>query len=178
MIRRSYCGTVSFDVVLRFTMQLTLHLHCIMECSCIDTARCLLSGTLHCMLYYSLFLSCTVVLFCRWPLRRRWKNECRWCSTNSVRPCSYYIVVFRFFKLTSWLPLSFVSLFVLSDCSENRQKGGQKKTRNKRTRKKGKNYCFFISRNSRLLENAKNERPWKQDWSRGLCFVRGNCWFW
>ena len=44
-------------------MQLTLHLHRIMECSCIDTARCLLSGTLHCLLYYSLFLCCNVDLF-------------------------------------------------------------------------------------------------------------------
>ena len=37
-----------------------------------------------------------------------------------------------------FLLLSFLCLFVLSGCSENRQKGGQTKKRNKRTRKKGK----------------------------------------
>ena len=75
MIGRSYCGTVSFDVVLRFTMQLTLHLHCIMECSCIHTARCLLSGTLHCMLYYNLFLCCNVDLYSQMTAQEKMKKR-------------------------------------------------------------------------------------------------------
>ena len=76
MIGRTYCGTVSFDVVLRVTYYaayIAFALH--NGCSCIDTAGCLLSGTLHCLLYYNLYLCCNVDLYSQMTAQEKMKKR-------------------------------------------------------------------------------------------------------
>ena len=63
MIGRSDCGTVSFDVVLRVAYHAAY------------IAFCLLSGTLHCMLYYNLFLCCNVDPYSQMTAQEKMKKR-------------------------------------------------------------------------------------------------------